>query len=172
MSMAEMRKGSNLSQRQFAELFGIPVRTIQQWEQGKSTPPAYVLDMMRTLLPQKLRRRSEDARHRIPEKTRWRICIDNPFENCDRIHPLQQRKVRELLDDIADNPSVRSVVVFGSSVTQRCHIGSDVDMYVDVEGDGSLAMRPHGFPFDLWTPSMVDGRLKDEIERTGVRVYG
>lgn len=171
MTIAEMRKSTNLSQRQFAELFDIPVRTIQQWEQGKSAPPNYVLAMMAELLPKKLARKTAASRYRIPEKTRWRICIDDPFQNCDRIHPLQQRKVRELLDDIARNPSVKRVVVFGSSVTQRCHIGSDVDVYVEAEADGALMTKPHGFAVDLWTPATVDERLKEEIERTGVTVY-
>lgn len=38
MTVADLRRETKLSQRQFAELFGIPVRTLQQWEQGKSAP--------------------------------------------------------------------------------------------------------------------------------------
>ena len=172
MSAASMRERSNLSQREFADLFGIPLRTIQQWEQGRSSPPDYVISMMETLLPQKLAQRENGQRHSIPEKTRWRICIEEPFQNCSRIHPLQQRKVRELLDDITAAKSVRSVTVFGSSVTQRCHIGSDVDVYVDTDEQGAIVAKSHDFPFDLWTPSTADDGLKQEIQRTGVRVYG
>ena len=41
-----MRKGTGLSQSKFAAKFGIPVRTLQQWEQGISAPPEYLVRMM------------------------------------------------------------------------------------------------------------------------------
>ena len=42
----ELRKETGLSQSKFAAKFGIPVRTLQQWEQGISAPPEYVVRMM------------------------------------------------------------------------------------------------------------------------------
>ena len=42
----EFRKETGLSQSKFAAKFGIPVRTIQQWEQGISSPPEYLVRMM------------------------------------------------------------------------------------------------------------------------------
>ncbi|MBE5906096.1 MAG: helix-turn-helix domain-containing protein [Lachnospiraceae bacterium] len=42
----ELRKTMGLSQAKFAEKFDIPVRTLQQWEQGRSEPPMYVVKMM------------------------------------------------------------------------------------------------------------------------------
>ncbi|SFQ24685.1 Helix-turn-helix [Lachnospiraceae bacterium XBB1006] len=42
----ELRKSMGLSQAKFAEKFDIPVRTLQQWEQGRSEPPVYVVKMM------------------------------------------------------------------------------------------------------------------------------
>ena len=35
----ELRKKTGLSQSKFSAKFGIPVRTLQQWEQGISAPP-------------------------------------------------------------------------------------------------------------------------------------
>ena len=46
----ELRKQLNMSQGQFAEYFGIPKHTLQQWEQGLRTPPAYVFSMMKRIL--------------------------------------------------------------------------------------------------------------------------
>lgn len=172
MTVAELRRQSKLSQSQFAALFGIPVRTIQQWEQGKSTPPTYVTAMMEKLLPQVLRKRSRRKSYSIPERTRWRVVIDDPFDHCDRVHPLQQSKVRELIDDMAANPLVQTITLFGSSVTERCHPGSDVDVYVEMEREENPVSRAHDFPFDLWTNYTADDRLKAEIKRKGVRVYG
>lgn len=34
-----LRKKTGLSQSKFSAKFGIPVRTLQQWEQGISAPP-------------------------------------------------------------------------------------------------------------------------------------
>ena len=42
----ELRKQTGLSQSKFAAKFGIPVRTLQQWEQGISAPPEYLVRMM------------------------------------------------------------------------------------------------------------------------------
>ena len=42
----ELRKKTGLSQSEFSAKFGIPVRTLQQWEQGISSPPEYLVRMM------------------------------------------------------------------------------------------------------------------------------
>ncbi|MBR5348677.1 MAG: helix-turn-helix domain-containing protein [Lachnospiraceae bacterium] len=42
----ELRKETGLSQSKFSAKFGIPVRTLQQWEQGISAPPEYLVRMM------------------------------------------------------------------------------------------------------------------------------
>ena len=42
----ELRKKTGLSQSKFSAKFGIPVRTLQQWEQGISAPPEYLIKMM------------------------------------------------------------------------------------------------------------------------------
>ncbi len=39
----ELRKKTGLSQSKFSAKFGIPVRTLQQWEQGISAPPEYLV---------------------------------------------------------------------------------------------------------------------------------
>ena len=42
----ELRKKTGLSQSKFSAKFGIPVRTLQQWEQGISAPLEYLIRMM------------------------------------------------------------------------------------------------------------------------------
>jgi len=37
-NVARIRKKGGMSQRQFAEFFGVSVRTVQEWEQGRSVP--------------------------------------------------------------------------------------------------------------------------------------
>ena len=44
--LKELRKELGLSQAKFAERFGIPLRTIQDWEYGKREVRSYIVEMM------------------------------------------------------------------------------------------------------------------------------
>lgn len=46
MTIQELRQITGLSQSKFAKQYGIPVRTSQEWEQGKRKPPGYVLELL------------------------------------------------------------------------------------------------------------------------------
>ena len=50
MTVKELRKKTGLTQKAFAAYFGISFRTLQDWEQGKRTPPDYVVSMMERIL--------------------------------------------------------------------------------------------------------------------------
>lgn len=50
MTVKELRAKTGLSQSQFAAHFGLPVRTLQNWEQGHQVPPDYVVAMMERIL--------------------------------------------------------------------------------------------------------------------------
>lgn len=41
-----LRKSTGMNRRQFAEYFGIPYRTVQDWELGNRTMPEYLLRLM------------------------------------------------------------------------------------------------------------------------------
>lgn len=43
MNMHEIRKKTGLSQARFSKKYGVPLRTVQDWELGNRTPPEYVL---------------------------------------------------------------------------------------------------------------------------------
>lgn len=45
-----LRQSTGLSQSKFGAMFGVPTANIARWEQGLSSPPAYVLTMMRQIL--------------------------------------------------------------------------------------------------------------------------
>ena len=49
----ELRESTGLTQKAFAELFGIPVSTLRKWEQGEASPPTYLVNMMARLIPAK-----------------------------------------------------------------------------------------------------------------------
>lgn len=47
----KMREEAGMTQKAFSDFFGIPVRTLQDWEAGFRKPPEYVV----RLLPYKLK---------------------------------------------------------------------------------------------------------------------
>lgn len=46
MNIREIRELTGLSQRRFGAQYGIPYRTIQNWEAGINTPPEYVVKLL------------------------------------------------------------------------------------------------------------------------------
>ena len=42
MGIKEIRQMCKMSQKEFSEYFGIPFRTVQEWEQGRRKPPDYI----------------------------------------------------------------------------------------------------------------------------------
>lgn len=46
MNMKELRERSGMKRPDFAEYFGIPYRTIQNWELGERECPEYLLQLM------------------------------------------------------------------------------------------------------------------------------
>lgn len=47
MDIKELRITTGMAQKAFAEYFNIPVRTIQDWESGRRTPPDYVVELIK-----------------------------------------------------------------------------------------------------------------------------
>lgn len=46
MTIKELRQMTGLSAQKFGDKYGIPLRTIQNWEGGVNTPPPYVLTLL------------------------------------------------------------------------------------------------------------------------------
>lgn len=46
MNIKELRTKSGMTQAQFSEYFGIPKRTIENWEGGQRKCPQYVIDLI------------------------------------------------------------------------------------------------------------------------------
>ncbi len=50
MNVKELRTKTSMSQSSFSNRFGIPLRTLQHWEQGRQEPPSYVIAMIEQIL--------------------------------------------------------------------------------------------------------------------------
>ena len=59
----ELRKKTGLSQSKFSAKFGIPIRTLQQWEQGISAPPEYLVRMMAYIMLLEENGQIKDEKH-------------------------------------------------------------------------------------------------------------
>ena len=46
MTFKDLRQQSGMTQKQFADYFGIPKRTVENWEAGVNQCPQYLLDLM------------------------------------------------------------------------------------------------------------------------------
>lgn len=46
-TLHEFRQQTKMSQSQFASYFGLSVRNLQEWEQGKKSEPPYLLDLLK-----------------------------------------------------------------------------------------------------------------------------
>ncbi|MCI8415967.1 MAG: transcriptional regulator [Lachnospiraceae bacterium] len=56
-----LRKGTGMNKKQFAEYFGIPYRTFQDWELGNRTMPEYLLRLMVYKIQMERRLEQEEA---------------------------------------------------------------------------------------------------------------
>ena len=50
MNIKELRKSIGLSQAKFSDQFGIPKRTLQDWESGSRKPPQYVMSLLESAI--------------------------------------------------------------------------------------------------------------------------
>ena len=57
MTFKELRENSGMTRPQFAEYFGIPYRTVQNWELGSRPCPTYLLELMKYKLDNERRKR-------------------------------------------------------------------------------------------------------------------
>lgn len=49
-TFAELRKNFGMSIMDISKRFGVPYRTVQDWNAGRRNPPQYVLEMMEEIL--------------------------------------------------------------------------------------------------------------------------
>ena len=57
------------------------------------------------------------------------------FEHVNKIHPIKQRLVREIVEEARKDQAVRKIIIFGSSTRYDCDITSDLDICIDWKED-------------------------------------
>lgn len=50
-NIKEIRESTGMSQKKFAQMYGIPLSTLQNWEQGTNSPAPYIINLLARTLP-------------------------------------------------------------------------------------------------------------------------
>lgn len=108
----------------------------------------------------------------IPFPSVWHIFA-KPYQNITRIFPTQQSDVGRMIDVCRNDPNIRKIIIFGSSVTPLCNPWSDIDIYFEMKEPPQRypSIGSHTAVFDKWDNFSVDENLKREIDEKGVVVY-
>ena len=167
--LKELRKQIDLSQAQFAKKYGIPVRTLQKWEQGAAEPLPYLMSLIQGEISEE--EYINVSKYFIKPKSEFKICRKRKFKNIQRIHPIQQERIEKIIDALKEYDSVKKIIVFGSSVTPRCTYESDIDLYVELSKEEHVNSYSIDCPVDFWTNFTVAPEMLNEIQSKGVVVY-
>ena len=119
----------------------------------------------------------------------WKFNTTIPadsFLHVNRIHPLKQRAVKEIVDAARTDSAVKRIIVYGSSIRYDCDISSDLDICIDwaqpcydMEGvllpftanmRRAISRSTKGMA-DVMNYSEVPGSLVESAIREGVTVY-
>lgn len=63
------------------------------------------------------------------------IVDKNSFQHVNKIHPLKQKLVKDIVQVAKNDDSVKKIIVFGSSTRYDCDITSDLDLCIDWKYD-------------------------------------
>ena len=102
----ELRKGTGLTQKAFAERFGIPVSTLRKWEQGEASPPSYVIRLIASALPEAdsasemIRGRNGDLYYYRPAARKVTDAVGNTISVKEDLHAVKPRNLSLYLDDL------------------------------------------------------------------------
>ena len=106
-----IRKMTGLNRTKFAELYGIPLRTVEDWESGKSNPPAYVEMMLNRIVREDNNRPATYYVYSIDTATgeEWELCKTNNYFKAEKVAEADRKdgskyrsEIRRYRSDIED----------------------------------------------------------------------
>ena len=104
----------------------------------------------------------------------FEIVTDEKYENVNHIHPLKQKDVLSLIQDVRKDPHIIGIIVFGSAVRFDCHSRSDLDVLIirdDLQLKIDASLSEIQSELDIIFYSKLGEHLKKEIQQTGVLVH-
>ena len=102
----------------------------------------------------------------------WKAVADK-FRNINLIFPTKQKAVSDIVKMCRADKNIHRVIVFGSAVTPRCNLWSDIDIYFE------FRRNPWKYPIlgnaaqslDKFCNFSVSKDFQKEIISKGVVVY-
>jgi len=107
------------------------------------------------------------------------VVVKTDCKNIYRVYPLKQKVVAQLYKIAGEYKEIKKIYIFGSSVTSKCHIDSDVDICIDADVSDGMRIfeieRQIGnicdWNCDIVIYSNLGNRLKETIKKEGVVIY-
>ncbi|MBR4473534.1 MAG: hypothetical protein IKS55_07835 [Oscillospiraceae bacterium] len=59
------------------------------------------------------------------------VVQKDAFLQANKIHPIKQKIVKEIVDSARLDPEVRKIIIFGSATRYDCDMTSDLDICID-----------------------------------------
>ena len=124
-----LRKTTDMTQKEFAAMFEIPLSTYRKWEQNEAVPPKYVLAMIERLLPI-LTKEKEMLRH-----------VDSiHFEELGLDMEIMYRDICTSMIKVFGE-KLDQIILYGSYARGDYDAESDIDIAVIADGtDEELSM--------------------------------
>uniref|UniRef100_N2AP47 Polymerase beta nucleotidyltransferase domain-containing protein n=1 Tax=Eubacterium plexicaudatum ASF492 TaxID=1235802 RepID=N2AP47_9FIRM len=95
------------------------------------------------------------------------------FIHCNRVHPLMQTRVQQVLEELRQDPNIKKIVLFGSSLEFRCGSYSDIDLYIEKK-DPALPLRTEPVldcELDIVMDLEHENRFYKQIDHTGLLLF-
>ncbi len=101
-------------------------------------------------------------------------------ETLKYVFPSKQRDAQTAISLAKEDPRIERLIIFGSAVTSRCGMTSDIDIAVDAPGIDEDEFLKIARQFYKAIPSEIDmihynsirnSLLKQEVDSKGVNIY-
>lgn len=159
-NLKHIRKNLKYSQQDIANLIGIPLNTLQNWEQNVRKPSEWTLNLM-------IDRILRDA-------------IEHQTNINETKGILSFLSMKRIVSSVASQHQVKKIILFGSYAKGRANPKSDLDLYMvsNLSGVAYFAFAEklrHALKkkVDLFSQLTLDSKSPTylEIEDTGITIY-
>jgi predicted nucleotidyltransferase len=109
-SLKSLRKNLKYSHQEISNLIGIPLNTLQNWEQNIRTPSEWVLNLIMNRI--------------------LRDAIEDQYKISETKGILSFLKIKRIVTAIATQHPIKKIVLFGSFAKGQTKAKSDPDLYM------------------------------------------
>lgn len=155
-----IRENVGLTQEQVANLTGIPVKTIRNWEQNIRKPSDWAMDL---LIDRILRQQNEKQL---------------PLDETNGI--LSFLTIKKIIEPIAEKYDINHIYLFGSYAKGEANELSDIDFYMESNLYGldyfefvEVLREKLNKKIEVLSDKTIvqSSRIDEEIKKTGVLIY-